>query len=161
MNGLALNDILKLSRLISDLNGSRDVLIARLLADYSAAADRGVGYQEMILLFSNLADTNAAGTLAGLMAGLNTSLTYNGNPVTSTVGMVRLLKAGVVYKDVTFPGLGGVHIATMMNGVTTVSNLAFLINYLGLEQMAPLVGCADKVEDPDFRTPCTAIKSGW
>jgi hypothetical protein len=109
----------------------------------------------------------SAGKLATLIASLNANVYYMGSPVTKRVGMVRLLRAGVVYAGRTFPGIGPVHTAVMMNGVDDPADMAALMNAIGIDQMVPMVGCGDHVGDPDnnglppfdpdFHTPCTAL----
>ncbi len=172
MNGIdRVNDIPKMARLVTDLNGTNDALIAGLMGVYDANATRGVGYETMVSLMINLAGVTEAGNLATLITSLNPNVFYLGLPVTKRVGMVRLLRAGVIYNAVDFPGIGPVHTAIMMNGANDPTNLATLMNFIGIDQMVPMVGCTDRVGDaggdgvppfdPDFHTPCTACNMGW
>ncbi len=171
MNGVNLADIPKLSTLVTGLNGAKDALVAGLLAPYAADASQGVGYATMSTMMIQLADVTAAGNLATLMLNLNVNLNYRGGTVSAKVGMTRLLRAGVLYLGVQFPGLGPVHVAVMMNGADDPMDLAALINSVPLEQMVPMVGCGDHVGDPDnnglppfdpdFHTPCVSCAMGW
>ena len=172
MNGIdRVNDIPKMARLVTDLNGSNDALIAGLMGPYAADATKGVGYASMVTLMTNLTDVTSAGKLATLILSLNPNVYYLGAPVTKKVGMVRLLRAGVLYGGQTFPGIGPAHTAVMMNGANDPANLAALMNSIGIDQMVPMVGCGDAVGDPghdgvgpfdpDFWTPCTACNMGW
>jgi len=163
VNGLdRTTDIPKVVQLLTDLNGTKDTLIAELLAPQSGFS-QGVGYATMVTLMQNLTDAASATTLASLMTGLNDDLKYqSATPnITSREGMVRMLTYGLEYSGVTFPGIGPVHVAVMMNESSDASKLATIMNGAGLELMVPLVGCADHVESPDFRTSCTAIGFGW
>jgi len=172
MNGIdRVNDIPKMARLVTDLNGTNDALVAGLMGPYAADASKGVGYAEMVLMMTNLADATAAGKLATLIMSLNPNVYYLGGPVTKKVGMVRLLRAGVLFQGHMFPGIGAVHTAVMMNGADDPNDMAALMNSIGIDQMVPMVGCGDAVGDPghdgvapfgpDFWTPCTACGMGW
>ncbi|MBF0353047.1 MAG: hypothetical protein HQM11_18580 [SAR324 cluster bacterium] len=165
MNGLEVTDISKVSRLVNDLGGTKDTLVADLLAPFSADASQGIGYAELVTLLHNTQGETQAASLASLLSGVNASLYYRGTTITNREGLVRVLKGGVVYtyaaQNVNFPGLGGSHVATLVNSSTGIQNLTFLINALGLEQVTPLVGCADRVSTPDFNPACTAIGQGW
>jgi hypothetical protein len=172
MNGIdRVNDIPKMARLVTDLNGAENALIAGLMAVYSSDATKGVGYGEMVTLMTNLADVDAAGSLATLITSLNPNVFYLGLPIAKKTGMVRLLRAGVLYGGQNFPGIGGAHTAVMMNGADDPIDLATLMNFIGIDQMVPMVGCGDRVGDaggdgippfsPDFHTPCTACNMGW
>jgi len=165
------NDIPKMARLVTDLNGTNDALVAGLMGPYAADASKGVGYASMVTLMTNLTDAASAGKLATLILSLNPNVYYLGAPVTKKVGMVRLLRAGVLYGGQTFPGIGPAHTAVMMNGANDPASLAALMNSIGIDQMVPMVGCGDAVGDPghdgvgpfdpDFHTPCTACNMGW
>ncbi|TAL29585.1 MAG: hypothetical protein EPN93_21085 [Spirochaetes bacterium] len=168
MNGIdRVNDIPKMARLVTDLNGTNNALVAGLMAVYAADATKGVGYATMVTLMTSLTDASSAGKLATLITSLNANVYYLGSPISKRAGMVRLLRAGVLYGGQTFPGIGPVHTAVMMNGVDDPADMAALMNAIGIDQMVPMVGCGDRVGDPDnnglppfdpdFHAPCTAL----
>ncbi|TAL29582.1 MAG: hypothetical protein EPN93_21070 [Spirochaetes bacterium] len=171
INGLDLSDVPKTARIISDLNGTRDALMASLIAPYAADASAGLGHDHMAGLIHSIGALDEAGRLAGLLASLNPVLAYNGSSVTVREGLVRLMRAGVVYQGRAFPGLGSVHVAAMINSADGAADLAAVMNGTGIEMMVPMIGCGDRVGDPggdglppfdpDFRTPCTACGMGW
>ncbi|HRZ10646.1 MAG TPA: hypothetical protein P5319_12235 [Gemmatimonadales bacterium] len=171
MNDLALADIPKTARVISDLAGTRDQLLASLIAPYLPDNSSGLGHGEMAALIASTNDADAAGRMAVLMASLNPALVYRGAPISDREGLVRIIAGGVTYSGQQFPGLGAVHVASMINGAASAANLAHVMNGVGVEMMAPMIGCGDRVGDPggdgippyepDFRTPCAACGMGW
>ena len=171
MNSLGVDDIAKTARVIDDLAGTRDQLLASLVAPYQGDQSAGIGYAEMASLIGAIQDCDGAGRMAGLLASINPALHYQGALIPDREGFVRLIRGGVIYSGQAFPGLGPVHVAAMINGAESAQNLARVMNGVGVEMMAPLIGCGDRVGDPggdgvppfypDFRTPCTACGMGW
>jgi len=101
---------------------------------------------------------------------------YNSNTpnISSKEGMIRLLTYGLEFSNVSFPEIGSMHIATMMNGTMNLQSLIDIMNETGLEQIVPMVGCGDKVgwidddgnnttplirydAEPNFKPSCEAI----
>lgn len=164
-------EVAKLSRLVTALGGTEDVLVAGLLAPYVANATQGVGPASLAALVSGLTDEAATIKLANLLISLNNQLSYLGAPVSSRVGLVRFLEAGVTYCGQNFPGLSAEHVAVMVNTANSAADLAVLLNVLGVESVVPTVGCTDRVGDPEgdgigpfapnFHTPCSACGLGW
>ncbi len=171
LNTLKTGDISKTARILQDLGGTRDALMASLIAPCLADASSGMGYENMASLMSAISGLDEAGRLAILLGSLSPSLMYHGAPVSSREGLVRLIGTGVTYSGRSFPGLGSLHVAAMINDAASAGDLAYVMNGVGIEMMAPLIGCGDRVGDPggdgvppflpDFRTPCSACGMGW
>jgi hypothetical protein len=171
INLLEPDDIAKTARVIDDLAGTRDQLLASLIAPYQGDFSSGLGCGEMASLIGAVQGGDGAGRMAGLLGSLNPSLHYRGTSITVREGLVRLIRGGVEYSGQAFPGLGAAHVAVMINGAESAQDLARVMNGVGVEMMAPMIGCGDRVGDPggdgvppfhpDFRTPCTACGMGW
>lgn len=171
INSLDAQDIPKTARVIHDLAGTRDQLLASLIAPYLPDLTSGLGFGEMASLIAAIHDGEGAGRMAGLLSSLNPALFYRGGAISNREGLVRIIRGGVTYSGRAFPGLGSVHVAAMINGAESAQNLARVMNGVGVEMMAPMIGCGDRVGDadgdgvppfdPDFRTPCAACGMGW
>lgn len=182
----AADDIPKLVAIVDDIAGATEGagsttssgdhdLIAALLAPTSGAtmvgdpATGGVGYANMATLIDNLADVAAAQRLASVMLGLNANLIYNDSVanVTREIALERIIHYGALYElpapDVDFPGLGPVHLGTMMNNASDANDLVTLMNSLNITDVVVMVGCGDHVMDTpyEFNPPCTTIGQGW
>lgn len=160
MNTLSLADIPKVSRLIGDLNGTRDALIAAMLAPYSGI-DQGIGAASMANLLTGLNDTTAAGGLATFMVNMNDTQMYqSATPnITLLEAMVRMTAHGVEYAGVVFPPLGPEHVATMMNRADSHADVAAITNALTVESNVVMIGCGDG--RPGFQAPCEAVGIYW
>lgn len=170
------------------------ILIAQLLGGLGGTdqVGQGLGHATLVTLFSSLPDISpnreaASGNLAMVLNQVNPTITYNGGAIDKREAFVRLLSpldvkipgyenSGIIYSSISFPGIGGVHVATMMTNVANATDLIYLLNTNDLSNIAVLVGCVDRVGDPnpstaqgidnlhpDFYTPCNAVgaAAGW
>jgi hypothetical protein len=179
INHLRQRDLPSAAVMITAVNGARDPLLIGLLCPFDGTPDSGAGCARMAEVVSllhplHITDHNgrsAPERLADFILGLNTAVPYRGEFISDREAMVRLLAAGVMYGNTDFPGLGPGHLALMINRAEDTDMLSGMMNNVGLEQMAPIIGCGDRVGDPegdgigpflpDFHAPCTAINIGW
>lgn len=162
----------------------------RLLAELmgaEASVNQGSGFATIVILIQRIREDGtdldaAAIRLASVLKGVAANLRYNS--VTANIprreGFVRLLNhspgAGIVKmpESVSFPGLGPRHLATMINLALDAADIVSLVNGNDLTAIVPLVGCTDRVGDPDpsqpgntlnpdFFTPCNGLglAGGW
>ncbi|RME93530.1 MAG: hypothetical protein D6767_00805 [Candidatus Hydrogenedentota bacterium] len=161
-------------------------LVAQLLAPISGVS-QGVGSANMNMLIRDLNSVASGQRTGQLLSQTNSPLCYNENCSSPTLSkreaFVRMIlpdippNGGVLYTlpnpDVNFPGIGVIHIATLMNDANSATNLITLINNSNIADAIVIVGCTDHVNDynsdgvkddptgPDFYTPCTTIGQGW
>ncbi|AFM11744.1 hypothetical protein [Turneriella parva] len=164
-------------------------LLAQLMGTQSTHT-QGVGHAAVAQLIKSLQEEPnleaTAERLARVLKGVNAEVTYvpaiEGR-ISKREAFVRLLNttvgSGIVYSDesvgpIAFPGLGPIHLATMINKAAdpippqVLDSLTILLNDNDLMEKLAFVGCIDRVGDPDpfvaghvqspdFYTPCAAM----